>query len=75
MDFGERTRRWAGWLCLGAVATLTSMGYHFGNVRFAPVVVGFAILAAVCFLGRGQEEATSHGVDPGTNSRINRASG
>lgn len=75
MDFGDKTRRWAGWLCLSAVAALTSMGYHFGNVRFAPLVAGFAILAGVCFLGRGQEEVPSHGIHPRTDPGINRASG
>lgn len=75
MDFGERTRRWAGRSCLGAVAVLTSMGYHFGNVRFVPLVAGFAILAVVCFLGRGQVEATSHGVHSRTDPRISGASG
>ena len=50
MDSSDRIRRWAGWLCLGMVATLTSMGYHFGNIRFAPLAAGFAILAAVFLL-------------------------
>ncbi len=74
MDFGDKTRRWTGWLCLGAAAALTSMGYHFGNVRFVPVVAGFAILAAVCFLGLGREEVRSHGVHQRTGPRVSGAS-
>ncbi len=75
MDLGDRTRRWVGWVCLGAVAALLSMGYHFGNVRFVPLVAGFAILAAVCFFDRRREEVRSHGVHPRTNPRVGRTSG
>jgi hypothetical protein len=35
------------------------MGFHFGNVRFAPVVAGFAILAGVFYTWRAQPEAAS----------------
>ena len=75
MDLGDRMRRWAGWLCLGMVATLTSMGYHFGNIRFAPLALGFAILAAVCLLDRGRAPMRSDGIHPSRDSGINRASG
>jgi uncharacterized membrane protein len=75
MDLGDRMRRWAGWMCLGMVATLTSMGYHFGNIRFAPLVAGFAILAAVCLLERGRTPMRSDGIHPRRDSGINPASG
>lgn len=75
MDLGDRMRRWAGWLCLGMVATLTSMGYHFGNIRFAPLALGFAILAALCLLDRGRAPMRSDGIHPRRDSGINRASG
>ncbi len=45
-------QRWAGRLCLGVVALLAMMGYHFGNVRFVPVAAGFAILAGLFYSGR-----------------------
>jgi hypothetical protein len=75
MDLGDRIRRWAGWICLGMVATLASMGYHFGNIRFAPLVAGFAILAAVCLLERRRTSMRSDGIHPRRDSGINRASG
>jgi hypothetical protein len=28
------------------------MGFHFGNVRFAPIIAGFAILAGVLYTWR-----------------------
>ena len=31
---------------------LAMMGYNFANVRFVPLVAGFAILAGVCYSGR-----------------------
>ena len=45
-------QRWAGRVCAGLVALLAMMGYYFGNVRFAPVALGFAILAALFYSGR-----------------------
>jgi hypothetical protein len=75
MDLGDRIRRWAGWMCLGLVAALALMGYHFGNIRFAPLVAGFAILAAVCLLERGRTSMRSDGIHPRRDSGINRASG
>ena len=75
MESSDRIRRWAGWLCLGTVATLTSMGYHFGNIRFAPLAAGFAILAALCLSERWRAPVRSDGIHPGTDSGSNRASG
>jgi len=74
MVLGDRTRRWAGRLCLGMVATLASAGYHFGNIRFVPLVAGFAILAAVCLLERGRAPVRSDGIHPRRDSGVNRAS-
>jgi hypothetical protein len=74
MEFLETVRRWAGWMFLGVVAGLTSMGYHFGNVRFVPLVAGFAILAAVCFLDRGRQLRGDNGVHARSDSGVNRAS-
>jgi hypothetical protein len=45
-------QRWTGRVCAGLFVALTWMGYHFANVRFAPVAIGFAILAAVFYSGR-----------------------
>jgi hypothetical protein len=75
MELADRIRRCAGWVCLGMVATLASMGYHFGNIRFAPVAAGFAILAAVCLLERGRTPMRSDGIHPRRDSGINRSSG
>jgi hypothetical protein len=75
MGFLDSVRRRAGWLCLGMVAALASMGYHFGNVRFTPLVAGFAILAVVCLLDRERAPMRSDGIHPRRDSGINRASG
>ncbi len=53
----EEVQRWAGRTCLLLVAALGMMGYHFANVRFLPLVAGFAILAAVCYSPRWQARA------------------
>jgi hypothetical protein len=45
----EDLQRWAGRICLLLVGALGMMGYHFANVRFLPLVAGFAILAGVCY--------------------------
>lgn len=45
-------QRWAGRVCAVIVALLAMLGFYFGNVRFAPVAVGFAILAALFYSGR-----------------------
>jgi hypothetical protein len=65
----SRIRRWVGWSCLGVVAALLSMGYHFENIRFLPVAAGFAILAGLCLtMGERREvprNAVHSGADPG----------
>lgn len=43
---------WAGRFCLSLVALLAMLGLHYGNIRFAPVAAGFAILAGVFYFGR-----------------------
>jgi len=32
------------------------MGYHWANVRFLPLMAGFAILAGVCYAPRAVSE-------------------
>jgi hypothetical protein len=42
------------------VVALGMMGYHWANVRFLPLMAGFAILAGVCYAPRNAtEEARS----------------
>jgi drug/metabolite transporter (DMT)-like permease len=48
----EDLQRWAGRTCLLLVGALGMMGYYFANVRFLPLVAGFAILAGVCYAGQ-----------------------
>ena len=45
----EELQRWAGRICLLLGVGLGMMGYYFANVRFVPLVAGFAILAGVCY--------------------------
>jgi hypothetical protein len=45
-------QRWAGRICAGLVALFATLGYYYGNVRFAPVAAGFAILAVLLLSGR-----------------------
>ncbi len=52
MFANEDLQRWAGRFCLMLAGTLAMMGYYFGNVRFMPIVAGFAILAGLCYSGR-----------------------
>jgi hypothetical protein len=52
----EDLQRWAGRACLLLVGALAMMGYYFANVRFLPLVAGFAILAGVCYYGRAVSE-------------------
>jgi len=52
MGSSMELQRWAGRVCAGLVAVLAMLGHHFGNVRFAPVAAGFAILAALFYSGR-----------------------
>jgi hypothetical protein len=54
----EELQRWAGRICLLAVVALGMMGYHFANVRFLPVMAGFAILAGVCYSVRSAPAST-----------------
>jgi uncharacterized membrane protein len=75
MGFGERWRRGTGWACLVLVAALISLAYHFGNIRFAPVALGFAILAAVCLMVRRSDQVSRDAIHPGTDSRVDRTSG
>ncbi|HEY3013075.1 MAG TPA: hypothetical protein VGJ36_10030 [Gemmatimonadales bacterium] len=75
MDLGERLRRWAGWVCISLVAAFVLMGYHFGNIRFAPLAGGFLILAAVCLIERDQEQVGNNAIHPGADSGVGRASG
>ena len=49
MFASEELQRWAGRLCLLLVAAFGTMGYHWANVRFIPLMAGFAILAGVCY--------------------------
>jgi hypothetical protein len=75
MCFGERLRCVAGWFCLGLVAAFVLMGYYFGNIRFAPLAGGFLILSAVFLIEREQEQVERNGIDPGADSRVDRARG
>jgi hypothetical protein len=60
MSQSEELQRWAGRLCLMLVAALGMMGYHWANVRFLPLMAGFAILAGVCYARRtASQEARS----------------
>ena len=56
MFANEELQRWAGRLCLLLVATFGMMGYHWANVRFLPLMAGFAILAGVCYAPRAVSE-------------------
>jgi hypothetical protein len=56
MFASEELQRWAGRLCLLLVAVLGMMGYHWANVRFLPLMAGFAILAGVCYVPRTTPE-------------------
>ena len=75
MDFLDSVRRWSGWLFVALVAALVTMGYHFGNIRFAPLAAGFAILAAVCWLDRGRPPVRSDGIHARRDSGVHPASG
>jgi hypothetical protein len=58
MVANEELQRWAGRLCLLLVASFAMMGYHWANVRFLPLMAGFAILAGVCYTRRIVSEET-----------------
>ena len=51
-------QRWAGRVCVALVVVLAMTGYHFANVRFAPVAAGFAILAGVFYATTRQIAST-----------------
>jgi hypothetical protein len=70
MDYGDTVRRAAGWACVGLVAVLIMMGYHFANVRFAPLAAGFAILGGLCLLVRPTEQMRSNVIQSGADPRI-----
>jgi hypothetical protein len=72
MGFGEKLRRLAGWFCLGLVAVFVLLGYYFGNIRFGPLAGGFLILSAVFLIELAPEEMESNGIQPGTDSRVDR---
>jgi hypothetical protein len=73
MVYAERLRRLAGWSCLGLVAMFVLLGYYFGNIRFAPLAGGFLILSAVFLIELAPEHAENNGIQPGTDSRVDRA--
>jgi hypothetical protein len=58
MDWSQELQRWAGRFCLLLVATFGLMGYYYANVRFLPLMAGFAILAAVCYAPRSAATET-----------------
>lgn len=60
MSASEELQRWAGRTCLLLVAAFGMLAYHYANVRFLPLMAGFAILAAVCYVSRpASQQATS----------------
>lgn len=52
METSGALQVWAGRLCLAVVAMLAWAGLYFGNIRFVPSAIGFAILAGVCYATR-----------------------
>jgi hypothetical protein len=58
MFFTEELQRLAGRTCLLLAGGLGMMGYHYENIRFVPVMAGFAILAGVCYFGRVESEGS-----------------
>ena len=54
----EYLQRVAGRVCLMLVVALGMMGYHYANVRFLPLMAGFAILAGVCYIPRDDASIT-----------------
>jgi hypothetical protein len=63
---------WAGRLCLGSVFALGAMGFHYGNIRFLPVALGCAILAALCYglIGRSPVETSRASLDSGKHRSL-----
>src|SRR5262245_20523535 len=65
MSLDDTFGRWIGRLCVGTVGLLGLLGMYYGNIRFAPIAAGFAILAAVCYgyVGRpGRSPAVARAV-------------
>lgn len=59
MVANEELQRWAGRICLLLVMAFGTMGYHWANVRFLPLMAGFAILAGVCYAPRAASREAS----------------
>ena len=70
MFANEDLQRWAGRTCLLLGGALGMMGYHFANVRFLPLVAGFAILAGVCYSGRGASDPNTSLRDSGQHPAL-----
>lgn len=51
MPLDEIWNRWVGRCALLVAAVLGLLGMHYGNVRFAPIVAGFAIFAVLGYAG------------------------
>jgi hypothetical protein len=66
----EDLQRWAGRICLLLVGALGMMGFHFANVRFVPLMAGFAILAGVCYGSQGMSAARRPLRDSGQHSAL-----
>ena len=75
MTVHYRLQRLAGWVCLALVAMFCLLGYYFGNIRFAPLAGGFAILAAIGLIERGPEQAKSHAIHSRADSGVGRTGG
>jgi len=73
MTVKYRLQRLAGWVCLGFVALFCLLGYYFGNIRFAPLAGGFAILAAIGLIEQGAEQAESNAIYPRADSGVGGA--
>ena len=52
MVASQELQHWGGRICLSAAVALGMMGYYYANVRFLPLIAGFAILAGVCYMPR-----------------------
>lgn len=44
--------RWLSKCCLGLTMALLLSGYHYANVRFIPLALGFLIFGYVCTIRR-----------------------
>jgi hypothetical protein len=70
MSLDDGMRRMAGWACVGLVAMLIAMGYHFANIRFLPVAAGFAILGGLFLLARPTDQITSSAIQQRADPRV-----